>query len=75
MEFQKLVEQILNENVVAGGEGSAFGPNVGSTASAFSGDNYAPGDARKPHGLYGGVMTRSGMHKKNKRKRKKLNKK
>jgi hypothetical protein len=75
MEFEKLVEQILQEDVVAGGEGSSFGPNVGSTATAFSGDNYAPGDARNLHGLYGGVMTRSGMRKKKRSKKRKKNKK
>ena len=72
MEFQKLVEQVLQEDVVAGGAGSAFGPNVGSTASTFSGDTYAPGDARKPTSLYGGVLTRKGLRKKNSKKRKKI---
>ena len=75
MEFKKLVEQILQEDVVAGGEGSSFGPNVVSTAGAFSGDTYAPGDARKPHGLYSGVMTRSGMRKKKRSKKRRKNKK
>ena len=75
MEFEKLVEQILQEDVVAGGEGSSFGPNVGSTAGAFSGDTYASGDARKPHGLYSGVMTRSGMRKKKRSKKRRKNKK
>jgi hypothetical protein len=75
MEFEKLVEQILQEDVVAGGEGSAFGPNVGATATEFSGDTYAPGDARNPHGIYGGVMTRSGMRKKKRSKKRKKSKK
>jgi hypothetical protein len=75
MEFKKLVEQILQEDVVAGGEGSSFGPNVGSTAGAFSGDTYAPGDTRNPHGIYGGVMTRSGMRKKKRSKKRKKSKK
>ena len=76
MNFQQLVEQILHEDVVAGGAGSVFGPNVGDTATAFSGDNYAPGDARNIHGLYGGVMSRSGMRgsKRKKRKKRKLKK-
>lgn len=69
MKFQKLVEEVLQEDVVAGGAGSVFGTNVSSTAAAFSGDNYAPGDARTPKGLYGGVMTRSGMRKKKKKKK------
>lgn len=69
MKFQKLVEEVLQEDVVAGGAGSAFGANAGATATAFSGDNYAPGDARVPKSLYGGVMTRYGMKKKRKKKR------
>jgi hypothetical protein len=75
MEFQKIVEQVIAEEMTSGGEGSSFGPNVGSTAGAFSGDNYAPGDARNLHGLYGGVLTRSGMRKKkrSKKRRKKKN--
>jgi hypothetical protein len=72
MEFQKIVEEVLNEDVVAGGAGSSFGPNVGATATEFSGDNYAPGDARVPKSLFGGVITRSGI---NKRKKKSKNKK
>ena len=70
MNFQQLVEQILHEDVVAGGDGSAFGPNVGGTATAFSGDNYAPGDARNVHGLYGGILSRSGMRGKRKKRKK-----
>jgi hypothetical protein len=38
----------LKENTMAGGAGSMFGPNVVTTATPFSGDNYAPGDARMP---------------------------
>ena len=72
MEFEKLVEEILEEDVVSGGEGSAFGPNVSDTATAFSGDNYAKGDARMPYSIYGGVLSRAGLRK---RKRKKANKK
>ena len=71
MEFQKIVEQVLQEDVVAGGAGSAFGANVGATATTFSGDNYAPGDARKPTSLFGGVMTRKGLRKRKSKKRKK----
>ena len=62
MEFQKIVERVLVEDNVAGGVNSALGPNVGSTAKATSGDNYAPGDARIPKSLYGGVMTRKGLN-------------
>jgi len=71
MDFQELVEQVLNEDSVAGGADSVFGPNVGSTATASSGDNYAPGDARNVFGLYAGVLTRTGMRRKKKRKNRK----
>jgi hypothetical protein len=74
MEFQKIVEEVLVEDVMSGGEGSAFGPNVGATATAFSGDNYAPGDARNLYGSYKGVMTRSGMRKPKKKKTRKKKK-
>jgi len=63
MEFQKLVERVLKEDVVAGGAGSVFGSNVGATATTFSGDTYAPGDTRTPKSLYGGVLTRGGLKK------------
>lgn len=71
MDFTNLVTLVLSEDSAAGGVGSVFGPNVGSTATTFSGDNYAPGDARTPGSLYGGVMTRKGLRYKKKTKRKK----
>jgi hypothetical protein len=71
MEFQKIVENVLNEDVVASGAGSAFGSNVEATASAFSGDTYASGDARTPKSLYGGVVTRQGLRKRKTKKKKK----
>ena len=71
MKFQELVEEVLQEDVVAGGAGSAFGTNVGATATPFSGDTYAPGDARVAKSLYGGVVTRNGMRKKRNKKRNK----
>lgn len=75
MEFEKMVEEVLKEDNVAGGASSALGPNVASTTTQFSGDNYAPGDARKPTSLYGGVITRRGMSKTDKKtKRKKKSK-
>lgn len=74
MNFTHLVESVLAEEMTAGGEGSVYGPNVGSTAGAFSGDNYAEGDARNVHGIYAGVMTRKGM-KRYKRKSRKSTKK
>lgn len=52
-----------------GGSMSVMGPAVGNTATPFSGDNYAPGDARTPKSLYGGVITRKGLIKKKKKKK------
>lgn len=75
MNFRRLVEQILQEDVVSGGDSSAFGPNVGNTAAVFSGDNYASGDARNAFGLYGGVLTRRGIRKRKKSKKRKSRKK
>ena len=70
MEFQKLVEQVLEEDVVAGGEASAFGPNAHLPYEQNTKD-----DARTMHGLYGGgVMTRSGMRKKKKKSKNKKRK-
>jgi len=74
MKFEELVQIVLKEESVSGGEGSVFGANVGATATPMSGDNYAPGDARNLFGnVFSGVLTRSGLKKskKNKRKRKK----
>tara|TARA_R110000868_G_scaffold133029_1_gene344390 strand:- start:214 stop:450 length:237 start_codon:yes stop_codon:yes gene_type:complete len=69
MDFKRLVEE-----VVSGGSGSAFGPGVTDTATAFSGDNYAPGDARIPKSIFGGVVTRGGLAGKKKKKSKKYKK-
>ena len=74
MNFKSLVDEVLKEDMAAGGAGSVFGPNVASTATTFSGDNYAPGDARVPRSIYGGVMTRYGMKSKKKRKKKRKKK-
>jgi len=38
----------LNEANIAGSAGSVFGSNVTNTATNFTGDNYATGDARLP---------------------------
>lgn len=73
MDFVKLVESVIFEDMTAGGEGSVFGQSVNSTATPFSGDNYAAGDARKPYSMFGGVLTRRGLN--GKRKKKKKNKK
>lgn len=71
MKFEKLVEDVLIESNVIGGASSVMGPNVGNTATATSGDNYAKGDARIPKSLYGGVITRNGMKSYGKKKKKK----
>jgi len=61
MNLEQLVLQVLEEDNVAGGAGSAFGPGVTSTATPFSGDNYAKGDARN---LFGGVTAKGKKKKK-----------
>jgi len=61
MNLEQLILQVLQEDNVAGGEGSAFGPGVTSTATPFSGDNYAKGDARN---LFGGVTVKGKKKKK-----------
>ncbi len=70
MNFTELVEQILQETTVS----SCLGSNVGATASARSGDKYAPDDARRPSMLFKGTMSRFGTvstkNKKNGKKRK-----
>lgn len=69
--LENLIEQILEEENMAGGAGSAFGPGVQATATQFSGDTYAPGDARVPKSLYGGIVTRGGLIKSRKKRKKK----
>ena len=70
MDFVKLVEDTM-----AGGAGSVFGAGVTSTATPFSGDNYAKGDARVPKSLFGGTLTRGGMTGGRKKKKKKKSRK
>lgn len=71
--LENLIDQVLEEENVVGGAGSAFGPGVQATATQFSGDTYAPRDARIPYSIYGkgGVMTRGGLIKGKKRRKKK----
>ena len=69
--LEQIILDVLNEENVAGGAASAFGPGVQSTATQFSGDNYAPGDARIPKSLYGGIVTRRGLIKGRKKRKKK----
>jgi len=72
MKFYKLVETLLNEDLVSGGESSVFGSGASLTSSAFSGDTYAPNDARVPKSIYGkAVLTRYGATKFKKTKKKK----
>ncbi len=74
MDFKEIVNKVLNEELTAGGEGSVFGSGVTNTSSVFSGDNYAPGDARNPYGIFGGVLSRKGLVAKKKRKKRKKKK-
>ena len=69
--IEKLILDVLNEQNMAGGAGSAFGPGVQATASQFSGDTYAPGDARVPKSLFGGKIFRRNISKGRKRRKKK----
>ncbi len=66
-----MVLDVLNEENVAGGVASAFGSGVQSTATQFSGDNYAPGDTRIPKSIFGGIITRRGLIKGRKKHKKK----
>lgn len=76
MEFQKIVEELLQEDMTAGGEGSSFGPGVVNTADQISSDSYAPGDARTPSSIFGGaVLTRGGLKRTKKKKSKKKSRK
>lgn len=71
IDLEETILKILKEENVAGGASSAFGAGVQSTATQFSGDNYAPEDARVPKHLYGGVITRGGLIKRRKKRKKK----
>lgn len=50
MLFNQIFRNVINESMIAGGSSSVFGTNVNSTSTQFSGDNYAPGDARNVTG-------------------------
>lgn len=68
--IEKIILDILKEENTVG---AALGTPAAGT-SQFSGDTYAPGDTRIPYSIYGkgGVMTRGGLIKgKKKRKKKK----
>jgi hypothetical protein len=77
--FKDIFLKLIEEDNVAGGAISAFGPGVATGGGIYdpgagriaSNDSiYAPGDARMPKAL-GGVQRRSGISKKNRKKRKK----
>jgi hypothetical protein len=68
MTFQKLVQEVLNEDMMAGGDGSVFGSNV-SSGGVSSTDFYAPGDQRIPNALFPGFVTRTGSTSKRGKKR------
>lgn len=63
MNLEQLILQVLEEENVAGGSESAFGPGVTSTETPFSGDNYAKGDARN---IFGGIVSKGKKKKKTK---------
>jgi len=67
--LEKIILDVLKEENSAAG---AFGPAAAGT-SQFSGDTYATGDARIPYSIYGkgGVMTRGGLIKGRKKRKKK----
>ena len=69
--LETLIKQVLEEENMAGGADSAFGPGVQATATQFSGDTYASGDARVPRSLFGGIVTRRGLIKGRKKRKKK----
>lgn len=69
--LELLINQVLEEDAVAGGADSAFGPGVQATASQFAGDTYASGDTRIPKSIYGGIVTRRGLIKHRKKRKKK----
>jgi hypothetical protein len=69
--LEDLILQVLKEENLAGGPNSVFGPGVQQTATQFSGDNYAKGDARIPKSIFKGVQTRWGLSKSKKKPKKK----
>jgi len=77
--FKDKFLELLEEDNVAGGANSVFGPAVASgggiydpNAGRFTSNDsiYAPGDSRVPKAL-GGVQRRAGISKRKRRKRKK----
>lgn len=71
IEFNKLVEDVIYENMTSGSSSSVFGSSVTKTAQAMSGDTYNPKDARTATALgTGEIVTRGGLSKKKRRKKK-----
>ena len=50
MLFSQIFRNTINERMTSGGADGAFGSGANSTASQFSKDSYAPGDARNVTG-------------------------
>jgi hypothetical protein len=69
-QFENVYASLI-EDFDSGTSTSSFGDGVTSTATAFSGDNYAKEDSRIPYGIYGGMITRYGMKKRKKGRRRK----
>jgi hypothetical protein len=67
--LEKIVLNVLEEESTVG---TVLGAAAGGT-SQFSSDTYAPGDTRIPYSIYGkgGVMTRGGLIKGKKKRKKK----
>ena len=67
--LEKIILDVLGEQNTVG---SVLGAPAAGT-SQFSGDTYATGDARIPYSIYGkgGVMTRKGLIKGRKKRKKK----
>lgn len=77
--FKDIFFKLIEEDNVAGGAISAFGPGVATGGGIYdpgagrvtSNDSiYAPGDARIPKAL-GGVQRRGGLNKKRRKRKKK----
>ena len=69
--LEKIILDVLKEENTAG---DVLGSPAAGT-SQFSGDTYAPGDARIPYSVYGGVMSRRGLIKGRKKRKKRKRKK
>jgi len=66
--FRKIVNEDVTSGDAVGGSPGGFNPDGNITSSDF----YAPGDARRPKALFAGVLTRKGLSKKRKRKKRRV---